>query len=112
MSTTMPGVKERRDPREYLIVDQPAPCTHGRERLEDLDEAIGRAVDWLLSRQSPEGWWWAELESNVTITAEHLFLTHILGISSHELWEKIARYILSQQRPEGCLLYTSPSPRD
>ncbi|MGC8962964.1 MAG: squalene--hopene cyclase [Candidatus Bipolaricaulaceae bacterium] len=97
----VPGVERAQDPRVYLIVDRPAPCTHGRGRIADLDAAIERAVAWLLSRQSPEGWWWAELESNVTITAEHLFLTHILGVGSQELWEKIARYILSEQRPEG-----------
>lgn len=66
-----------------------------------LSSAMERAVGWLLSRQHPEGYWWGELESNVTITAEHLFFTHILGIGSQELWEKIARYILSEQRPEG-----------
>ncbi|MGQ9699477.1 MAG: squalene--hopene cyclase [Candidatus Bipolaricaulaceae bacterium] len=66
-----------------------------------LSSAMERAVGWLLSRQYPEGYWWGELESNVTITAEHLFFTHILGIGSQELWEKIARYILSEQRPEG-----------
>lgn len=66
-----------------------------------LDRAIERAVNWLLQHQYPEGYWWGELESNVTITAEHLFLTHILGIGTQDLWEKIARYILSEQRPEG-----------
>jgi len=101
MSGAMAEVAEKRDPRAFLIVDRPAPCTHGRSQVKDLDEALGRAVDWLLSHQSPEGWWWAELESNVTITAEHLFLTHILGIGTQGLWEKIARYILSEQRPEG-----------
>ncbi|HDC92260.1 MAG TPA: hypothetical protein ENF15_00650, partial [Candidatus Acetothermia bacterium] len=51
---------ERYDPRKYLITHRPAPCTHGRSRIEDLDETVERAVDWLLKRQSPEGWWWAE----------------------------------------------------
>ncbi|MBC7222587.1 squalene--hopene cyclase [Candidatus Bipolaricaulota bacterium] len=67
----------------------------------DLERAIEKAVEWLLSHQAPEGYFWAELESNVTITAEHLFLTHILGIGSQELWEGIAREILSEQREEG-----------
>ncbi len=67
----------------------------------DLDRAVERAADWLLRHQYPEGYWWGELESNVTITAEHLFFTHILGIGTQELWERIARYILSEQRPEG-----------
>ncbi|MBC7221297.1 squalene--hopene cyclase [Candidatus Bipolaricaulota bacterium] len=69
--------------------------------VTDLDRAIERAVAWLLDHQYPEGYWWGELESNVTITAEHLFLTHILGIGSQELWDKIARYLLSQQREDG-----------
>jgi len=68
---------------------------------QELDKAIQRATDWLLARQYPEGFWWAELESNVTITAEHLFLLHILGLRTQEMAEKIARYILSEQRPEG-----------
>ena len=92
---------ERYDPRKYLITHRPAPCTHGRSRIEDLDETVERAVDWLLKRQSPEGWWWAELESNATITAEHLFLTHILGIGSQELWDEIARQLLEWQNEDG-----------
>jgi len=66
-----------------------------------LDRAVERAVDWLLSRQAADGYWWGELESNVTITAEHLFLTHILGIGSQELWDKIARYLEREQREDG-----------
>lgn len=76
------------------VARHPSPCT-------DLDRAIDRAVEWLLSHQSPEGYFWGELESNATITAEHLFLTHVLGIGSQELWEAIAREILSEQREEG-----------
>lgn len=67
----------------------------------DLAQASERATEWLLRHQYPEGYWWGELESNVTITAEHLFLTHILGIGSQDLWERIARYILSEQRSGG-----------
>lgn len=66
-----------------------------------LDHAIDRAVGWLLSHQYPAGYFWGELESNATITAEHLFLTHILGVGSPELWDKIARYILGQEREDG-----------
>lgn len=69
--------------------------------IAELDRAIERAVDWLLRQQYPAGYWWGELESNVTITAEHLFLTHILGIGSPELWDKIARYILGKEREDG-----------
>ncbi len=66
-----------------------------------LDGAIARGVSHLLSLQYDEGYWWGELESNVTITAEHMFLTHILGVADKEEWRKIANYILSQQRDDG-----------
>jgi len=92
---------EVQDPRRCLIIDRAAPRTHSRSRIEDLDATIERGVDWLLKRQSPEGWWWAELESNATITAEHLFLTHILGIGTQDLWDKIARQLLTWQNEDG-----------
>ncbi len=64
-------------------------------------KSIDRAVDYLRSMQHEDGYWWAELESNVTITAEHLFLRHVLDISDEEEQRKAARYILKMQRPDG-----------
>lgn len=66
-----------------------------------LDEAVASAVEHLLGLQSPDGYWWAELESNVTITAEHLFLRHVLGIPDQREAHKAANYILSMQREDG-----------
>ncbi|MBC7099905.1 squalene--hopene cyclase, partial [Candidatus Bipolaricaulota bacterium] len=77
------------------------PITHHSSHITDVDRAVERAVEWLVSHQYPEGYWWGELESNVTITAEHLFLMHILGLRTQELSEEIARYILSEQREDG-----------
>ncbi len=77
------------------------PVTRRPSPVTDLDHAIERATGWLLSQQHPAGYWWGELESNVTITAEHLFLTHILGIGSQGLWDRIARYLFSQQTEDG-----------
>ena len=75
-----------------------------------LDEAISQGVSHLLSLQYDEGYWWGELESNATITAEHLFLTHILGIGTQELWDKIARQLLAWQNEDGSwsLWYDGP----
>jgi len=67
----------------------------------DLEYALDRAVSRLLDLQHEDGYWWGELESNVTITAEHLFLTHILGVGNQDEWTKIARYIESTQREDG-----------
>ncbi len=68
---------------------------------ERLNRSIDAATQHLLSLQAERGYWWAELESNVTITAEHVFLRHILGNPDPEEAKKAARYILGMQRPDG-----------
>ncbi len=77
---------------------------------EELQEAMRRAQARFLAEQSPEGWWWYELESNVTITAEYLMLFRFLGIEDHVKEQKMARYILSQQREDGTwgIFYGAP----
>ena len=44
--------------------------------------ALKRAVEWLLQTQSTEGWWSGELETNVTMTAEHVLLFRFLGFTA------------------------------
>ncbi len=66
-----------------------------------LDQAIKRAQRSLLERQYPDGYWWGELESNPSIEAEQVLLTHFLGLGDPETWGKLARHILSRQREDG-----------
>ncbi|MFQ5796059.1 MAG: squalene--hopene cyclase [Candidatus Bipolaricaulia bacterium] len=66
-----------------------------------LDQAIERSREHLLEIQYPEGYWWGELESNVTIIAEYLLLTHFLGIPDPDRWRKICNYLRSRQLPDG-----------
>jgi squalene-hopene/tetraprenyl-beta-curcumene cyclase len=66
-----------------------------------VDAAIGAGADRLFALQWPDGYWWAELESNVSITAEHLFLRHILGIFDPEEARAAATDILRRQRADG-----------
>lgn len=51
-------------------------------RLDDPAAAIAAAQQRLLALQHPDGYWWAKLESNATITAEVLLLHAIWGIST------------------------------
>ena len=62
---------------------------------------LDRAVDHLLSLQSPEGWWKGELETNVTMDAEDLLLRQFLGIRTEEQTQMSARWIRSKQREDG-----------
>ena len=48
--------------------------------LTALDQAIDRGTRRLLELQRPDGIWVGELESNVTMTAQHLFWNHALGL--------------------------------
>jgi len=71
------------------------------ENATPLDVSIERSCDFFFREQLPEGYWWAELESNVTITAEYVMLFHFLGMVDKAQEKKLARYILSKQTPEG-----------
>ena len=66
-----------------------------------LDKAIERTRDFFFSEQLPDGYWWAELESNVTITAEYIMLFHFLGMVDKQREQKMAHYLLSKQTKEG-----------
>jgi squalene-hopene/tetraprenyl-beta-curcumene cyclase len=66
-----------------------------------LDKSIERTRDFFFREQLPDGYWWAELESNVTITAEYVMLFHFLGMVDKEKERKMANYLLRQQTKEG-----------
>jgi squalene-hopene/tetraprenyl-beta-curcumene cyclase len=66
-----------------------------------LDECIERGVRSLLAQQAEDGYWWAELEANVTMASEHLLLEHFLGIGDAARWRKLSRYIQQRQQVDG-----------
>jgi squalene-hopene/tetraprenyl-beta-curcumene cyclase len=66
-----------------------------------LDTTIKRSQQYLLGVQYPEGYWWGELQSNPTMEAEFLLLTHFLEAPDGEQWRKLANYIMRTQRADG-----------
>ena len=65
-------------------------------------EALSHATEHLLSLQHPDGWWKGELETNVTIDAEDVFLRHYLRMPDvDETTRRSAAWIRSKQRPDG-----------
>src|SRR5437588_695727 len=69
--------------------------------LTRLDAAIERGTRRLLELQRPDGIWVGELESNVTMTSQHLFWNHYLGLRTPDLDRRIANELLARIRDDG-----------
>ena len=67
----------------------------------NLAAAIANSQNYLLSIQYPTGYWWGELESNVTITAEAVLLHKIWGTDDKRPNQKVELYLRSHQRQHG-----------
>lgn len=92
-----------------MITPQTAIQQTAQPRLAD---AISRAQSYLFAQQNLEGFWWAELEANVTLTAEYIMLHRILihansknafsnGRDREAQIQQMARYLLRQQCSHG-----------
>jgi len=69
--------------------------------IPQIEEAIRKSCEYFYRVQYPDGYWWAELESNVTITSEYVMLTRLLGISITEKRGSFVRYLLRHQNDNG-----------
>ncbi|MEH2046119.1 squalene--hopene cyclase [Nostoc sp.] len=75
--------------------------TQDRVKVNQVVEAIAASQEYLLSIQNLAGYWWAELESNVTITAEVVLLHKIWGTDQTRPLHKIETYLRQEQRQHG-----------
>ncbi len=71
------------------------------QETSDLDAAISKAQEKLLSLQDKAGFWTFELEADCTIPAEYIMMMHYLDDINAELQAKLANYLRSRQEPEG-----------
>ncbi|WP_341327921.1 squalene--hopene cyclase [Methylotuvimicrobium sp. KM2] len=78
----------------------------------DLNKAIGKAQDYLLKRQQPDGHWIFELEADCTIPAEYIMMMHYLGEIDTTLQAKIANYLRSRQSEDGSYPLFTAGPGD
>jgi squalene-hopene/tetraprenyl-beta-curcumene cyclase len=67
----------------------------------ELDRVLDAAAARLLDLQTPGGWWVGELESNVTMTAQHVFLLHFLRRLDERTLRGCANELLARQRADG-----------
>jgi squalene-hopene/tetraprenyl-beta-curcumene cyclase len=66
-----------------------------------LELAIAASQQHLLNRQYPEGYWWAELESNATITSEVVLLHKLWGTDANYPMAKAETYLRQLQNAQG-----------
>jgi squalene-hopene/tetraprenyl-beta-curcumene cyclase len=64
-----------------------------------MSTALGTDLERAL--QKPGGWWVAELESNVTMTAQHIFWHEFLRIADPDTVRRCANELLARQREDG-----------
>jgi squalene-hopene/tetraprenyl-beta-curcumene cyclase len=67
----------------------------------EVEPAIGRACDWLLSRQRADGHWCETLEGDSILESEYVLLRAWLGQLDDPQTEAIAASLLPRQSPEG-----------
>ncbi len=67
----------------------------------NLQRAMRRTQQWLLSQQQPNGHWVAELEGDTILESEYILLLAYLGRHRSSIARKTARYLLTQQMPSG-----------
>lgn len=77
----------------------PAPgLTDWRDRIA---LAADRTHDWLLGRQSDQGYWVAELQGDTILESETILLLAFLGREQSDRARRLAQYLLEQQLPSG-----------
>ena len=77
-----------------------------------LKQALDQAVQWLLERQDAQGWWCGELETNVTMTAEHILLLRFLNLDLGRIRDGATRHMLNHQRADGSWALYFDGPAD
>ena len=69
--------------------------------VDCLKGAIAGAIEWLLQRQDPEGFWVGMLESNSCMEAQWILAMHFLGIRDEKKLAGMVASILNEQRVDG-----------
>ncbi len=75
--------------------------TGNESTAASMEVAIGRSQSALLALQQEGGYWWATLESNVTMTAEAVLLHKLYGSDRDRPMHKALNYIQNHQCKNG-----------
>ena len=84
--------------------------TERRDMECRLREALERTQAYFFRTQHEDGYWWGELESNPTMEAEYIMLTHFMGADEGDRIPRVAEDIRRRQSADGswCMYYGAP----
>ncbi len=69
--------------------------------LDRVRDAVSRAKDWLLGQQHADGYWCGELEADVMLEADYIFLHMLMGTGDPGKMERAINEILRHQNEDG-----------
>ncbi len=69
--------------------------------LDVVRGSIQRSVQWLFGQQHPEGYWVGELEADVMLEADYIFMHKLLGTGDPGKLERAVNEILRHQNADG-----------
>jgi squalene-hopene/tetraprenyl-beta-curcumene cyclase len=69
--------------------------------LDRVIDGIERAKSWLLGQQQPDGHWCGELEADVMLEADYIFMHTLLGTGDPGKMERAQNEILRHQNEDG-----------
>ena len=83
--------------------DHPAQMLFGKidGMLERASDAIGRAREFLFSRQHEDGYWCGELEADTTLESDYIAIHMLLGTGNRERMEHAVPEIIRHQNEDG-----------
>ncbi|CRL31117.1 Squalene cyclase [Penicillium camemberti] len=73
----------------------------GSSLVSQVEHALNLSNDYALGLVHPDGHWYGEMNSNVTVTAEYIFLRQALGLDLKAEAAAYCHYLLSQQNSDG-----------
>ena len=69
--------------------------------LERVSAAMGRARDYLFSRQHEDGYWCGELEADATLESDYIAIHTLLGTGNRQRMERAVPEIIRHQNQDG-----------
>lgn len=69
--------------------------------LDKVSSGIKRATDWLFGQQHQDGYWCGELEADVMLEADYIFVHTLLGTGDRAKMERAVNEILRHQNEDG-----------